>query len=169
MKNEKANHPSYDQLSVEQVRDLCLLYKQGGFDSEAKLYLAELGIGFTPKMWREWLKNEAFADDIDAFREYARAFWERTLRENIGNKAFNLPAWYKAVQHRWDEYAEKPAPLVQQNTVIQAGEKTVANILEKMWQDYENSRKMDVPARVISKGGIAAVTLSKADYEGIGS
>ena len=108
----------YEDLTIEQKRGLCFLYKDGGFDSEAKLYLAELGIGFVPKMWKDWLKDDVFAEDLDAFREYAKAFWERMLRENIGNKGFNLPAWYKAVQYRWDEYAEKPTISIDASTNI---------------------------------------------------
>ena len=138
---------TYSQLTIEQVKNLCLLYKQGGFDSEAKLYLAELGIGFVPKMWKDWLKDDVFAEDLDAFREYAKAFWERMLRENIGNKGFNLPAWYKAVQYRWDEYAEKAAPAQSTHIYLYNDEVQAAMDYEVQCRPY-----IEYSARVIENG-----------------
>lgn len=99
------------QLNQAQADHIAGIYFEGGYDSEIESYLMTEGfpIGYFAS---EYDSNPKFKLLIDACRIHARAFWERLLRQNVGNKSFNVPAWLNAVKgHSMTIYAEKQVPV----------------------------------------------------------
>lgn len=100
------------QLNQPQADRIALIYVEGGYDSEIESYLLTEGfpLGFFAS---EYENNPKFKLLIDSCRIHARAYWERLLRQNVGNKSFNVPAWLNAVKGQgMTQYEDKKPSLI---------------------------------------------------------
>lgn len=100
------------QLNQPQADHIARLYFEGGYDSEIESYLMIEGfpLGYFAS---EYESNPKFKLLIDACRIHARAYWERLLRQNVGNKSFNVPAWVMAVRGQaMTQYEDKKTSLI---------------------------------------------------------
>lgn len=100
------------QLNQPQADKIALIYVEGGYDSEIESYLLTEGfpLGFFAS---EYENNPKFKLLIDACRIHARAYWERLLRQNVGNRSFNVPAWVMAVRGQaMTQYEDKKPSLI---------------------------------------------------------
>lgn len=137
-------------MNQEQANHIAAIYFEGGYDSEIESYLMTEGfpLGYFAN---EYENNPKFKLLIDACRIHARAFWERMLRQNVGNKSFNVPAWVMAVRGQaMRQYEDKGGNTINIDNSTKVISTSTEELLLRMQQRNQQLGILPAGSRVVA-------------------